>query len=180
MTNIKGWFDYSEFYDFIVDQFDNAVFVEVGTWKGQSIKYLAEKVKAKNKNIIIYGVDTFEGTPGEHDEDDNVKNGTLLQAYLDNIKSVSKNIKTIKGLSEFASQEFENESLDFVFIDADHQYESVKKDIELWLPKIKIGGIISGHDYAFGGYCGVIPAVNEKFKDVSRMCSSVWYYKKIQ
>lgn len=178
MTNIDGWFDYADFYKYIVDQFDNAIFVEVGTWKGKSIKYLAEQVKARNKNILIYGVDTFEGTKGEHDDDIDVKNKTLLNAYLKNIEPVQEYIETIRGYSEDASRMFEDESLDFVFIDADHHYESVKKDIELWYPKIKVGGIISGHDYAYGGDCGVIPAVDEKFSSINRMCATVWYVKK--
>jgi predicted O-methyltransferase YrrM len=37
--------------------------------------------------------------------------------------------------------------LDFVFIDADHSYEGCKADIEAWFPKVKPGGLLSGHDY---------------------------------
>jgi predicted O-methyltransferase YrrM len=42
---------------------------------------------------------------------------------------------------------FEDESIDFLFIDADHSFEAVKKDLKLWYPKVKTGGIIAGHDY---------------------------------
>lgn len=53
-------------------------------------------------------------------------------------------------------------SLDFCFIDSNHTYESVREDIELWLPKVRKGGLISGHDYG-GRYRGVSEAVDERF-----------------
>lgn len=52
--------------------------------------------------------------------------------------------------------------LDFVFIDAEHTYEAVRSDIALWLPHIKPGGFIAGHDYN-RATPGVIRAVNEAF-----------------
>ena len=69
----------------------------------------------------------------------------------------------IKLPSVQAADKFAEESLDFVFIDANHSYEAVKEDIEAWTPKVKPGGIVSGHDYYLtrhGNY-GVIEAVNE-------------------
>jgi len=46
-----------------------------------------------------------------------------------------------------ASKDFKNNSLDFVYIDGDHSYEMVKKDILSWTPKVKKGGLVIGHDY---------------------------------
>ena len=46
-----------------------------------------------------------------------------------------------------AAKRFEAESVDFVYIDANHSYAFVKEDIQAWLPKVKKGGIIGGHDY---------------------------------
>jgi hypothetical protein len=56
-----------------------------------------------------------------------------------------------------------DESLDFVFIDADHKYTSVCDDIREWSKKVRIGGIVSGHDYYItrGQNMGVINAVDE-------------------
>jgi predicted O-methyltransferase YrrM len=58
---------------------------------------------------------------------------------------------------------FENNFFDAVYIDADHTYESVSREIKTWLPKVKIGGFICGHDYIErpGFNFGVIKAVNE-------------------
>ena len=75
-----------------------------------------------------------------------------------------------------AAVNFADESIDFVFIDADHSYESVKKDIEAWLPKIRKNGIISGHDYGNGNPSEVKQAVDEKF-DNFQLNGSCWYLK---
>ena len=60
-----------------------------------------------------------------------------------------------------------DESLDFVFIDANHLYDFVAEDIKVWTPKVKKGGIVSGHDYyeSKTGNLGVILAVNEYVKE---------------
>lgn len=180
MKNSPGWFDFADFYDFIVGKFDCGVFVEIGTWKGQSITYLASKIKQQNKKVTIFGIDTFLGTPGEHDDDIDVINATLYETYLKNIAPHTDIIKTVIGDSHQVYESFEDESIDFLFIDGDHHYESVKTDLTNWFPKIRSGGIISGHDYTEAGECGVIPAVNEFFfPAVSRMGSSVWYYEKL-
>ncbi len=175
MKDTPGWFDFADFYDFIANHFNEGIFVEIGVWKGLSIKYLAEKVK--NKPIKIYGIDTFKGTPGEHDDDIDVINNNLFAKFLKNVEGTG--IEAISGRSDEVHILFQNKSIDFLFIDADHHYESVKTDLYNWMPKIKKGGIISGHDYAVGGECGVIPAVNEFFGQIKRMSSSVWYYENI-
>ena len=58
--------------------------------------------------------------------------------------------------------QFEDGSLDFIFIDASHQYPDVLKDIKLWSKKVKIGGYITGHDIDMDG---VRQAVTESFED---------------
>ena len=60
-----------------------------------------------------------------------------------------------------ASKAFAPESLDFVFIDGDHSYEGCALDIKLWWPKLKPGGLLSGHDYVDEKNYGVQRAVNE-------------------
>ena len=53
--------------------------------------------------------------------------------------------------SEQAAPAMPDETLDFCYIDADHRYEAVKRDIEMWLPKVRPGGLICGHDYVNDG-----------------------------
>ena len=84
----------------------------------------------------------------------------MYETFLENIKPASEYIIPIRLRSDQAVHHFKDESLDFVFIDANHEYEEVKKDIELWYPKVKKGGIFAGHDYS-DTWQGVVKAVNE-------------------
>ena len=71
----------------------------------------------------------------------------------------------------------EDRSLDLLFIDALHDYESVRDDISYWQPKVKHGGIICGHDYENRRFPGVKQAVHEVFDVVEsapvKMCG-IW------
>ena len=85
------------------------------------------------------------------------------------LKKYGDKVEFIRKLSENATEHIEDGSLDFMYIDGNHQYEFVKKDIELYYPKVKKGGIIGGDDYTSSpeteteGF-GVFKAVNEFFK----------------
>jgi hypothetical protein len=77
----------------------------------------------------------------------------LLSDFIDKIT-------WIIDFSENEASNIENESLDFVYIDGNHRFEYVQKDIELYYPKIKYGGWLSGHDFK-NGEPGVKQAVIE-------------------
>ena len=80
------------------------------------------------------------------------------------------NVKIIKKYSVEAAQDIADESLDFVYIDAAHDYENVLKDLEAWTPKVRIGGIVSGDDFYQGnsGGMGVMGAVTDFANDIRR------------
>jgi hypothetical protein len=74
----------------------------------------------------------------------------MEQAYqrtLGNIEPYRARVKIHRLLSIVAVSQFSDNSLDFVYIDADHCYESAKKDIAVWSEKVRPGGVICGHDY---------------------------------
>jgi predicted O-methyltransferase YrrM len=133
------------------DRFQSgSIFVELGSWKGKSIIYLTVETLLQGKDIKIFSVDTWE-----------IGNDTW-EIFNKNIKPIKDSINIIKKTTFDASQDFEDGSIDFLFIDADHSYEGVKSDLERWYPKVKSGGIISGHDYFHTDF-GVRKAVDEFF-----------------
>lgn len=84
---------------------------------------------------------------------------TLYQMACDNLEGF-QNVNIIRKSSLEAVKLFQNNSLDFVYVDANHQYEFVKADIIAWYPKVRKGGVLSGHDYC-DIWSGVKQAVNE-------------------
>lgn len=144
---IEGSFSFQPFYERMVMRFNNATFVEIGAWQGQSIMYLAERVKELNKNIKLYTIDPFVVGEQQNDGVLHKAGEDFYEAYLSHIEPLKDYITTIRGSSHDVYTQFEDESIDFLFIDGDHSTEAVYKDLTLWYPKVKTGGIISGHDY---------------------------------
>ena len=152
---IEGWFNYERVYeDFSNFLRDDDIFVEIGVWKGASICFLGERLRAKNKKPKIFAVDTFKGSSNEKIHTEKIKEagGSNLPIFNENLKDLKLEylITPIEKTSIEASQLFDDNSLAGVFIDANHTYEEVKKDLGAWYPKIKKGGWITGHDYING------------------------------
>jgi len=147
----ENWFGYEELYKKFIDTAkDGDVIVEVGVWKGKSISYLGVEAINSGKDITIYAVDTWLGSNViEHNTDPYVKSGTLYDLFLENIKDLTSVIKPMRMPSLEAVNHFEDNSLHAVYIDADHRYEEVRKDIQAWYPKVKTGGFVSGHDCSY-------------------------------
>jgi predicted O-methyltransferase YrrM len=89
-------------------------------------------------------------------------------------------VTKLKMKSFDASRLFELDSLDFVYIDGNHQYEFIKSDLENYYPRVKKGGIISGHDYEWKGTPDVKKAVDEFFKKppLKKYADHSWLYIK--
>lgn len=122
--------------------------VEIGCWVGDTtIGYLETVAKNSGKVAVV---DTFCGNPtasGEHEYNPTAAD-EVYEEFCSNIKkSGFFDIVTIwKMDSIVASRMFDDCSIDICFIDADHRYEHVLGDIKSYLPKIKLGGVLSGHD----------------------------------
>ena len=158
----EEWFTYPELYTYMVNKFPtDSHFVEVGTWKGMSAAYMAVEIINSGKNIKFDCIDTWDFVPSQTEIPLHMFDN-LYEIFLQNIKTVKHQINPIKALSWDGAEFYKDNSLDFVFIDAAHDYEYVKKDINAWFPKVKKGGVIAGHDYT---WCAdVQKAVNEFFK----------------
>jgi hypothetical protein len=143
---IQGWGDFKKIYrQQVKDAQDGAHFVEVGAWLGKSTACMAVEIINSDKKIQFDVIDTWKGSK-EHKKFAVVKKDTLYKDFLKNMKPVKKQINPIRTTSIEASKLYEDESLDFVFIDASHEYKHVKEDIKHWLPKVKKGGTFGGDD----------------------------------
>ena len=175
----EDWFTYPDLYSSMVNKHLNngGHFVEVGSWKGRSASFMAVEIyNSKCKDIIKFDcVDTWKGSI-EHQDMDIIKEDSLYKTFLENIQPVIDIINPIRKTSLEASQMYEDNTLDFVFLDASHEYNDVIDDIKTWLPKIKNNGILAGHDY---GRDDVNKAVNDYFKNQKFMVSEdCWIYEK--
>jgi Methyltransferase domain len=182
---IEGWFDFEDIYrQAVADAGDGARMVEIGSWLGRSTAFLAVEIRRSGKRISLSCVDTFRGTPGEtiHNAVVRKHGGNVRQAFELAMQrgGVADLVEVIESESCAAAARFEDQSLDFVFIDADHSYEAVRRDIAAWAPKVKPGGVLAGHDHT-EQFPGVVRAVTEAFSryDAERsICGRSWWYRK--
>lgn len=124
--------------------------VEIGIYKGDSSVVFLEQCS------YMYFVDPCV----EYAENPDKDWFTVEDRYLERLKSYAGRFTFIKDFSTAAAIKIPQ--VDFVFIDANHEYKYVKEDIEIYWLKIKPGGFMCGHDYT-GGHPGVTQAVDEFF-----------------
>ena len=170
--DIGGWFCFDNIYREVVRRYPSGShFVEIGSWLGKSASYMAVEILNSKKDIKFDCVDTWEYWDDQGET--HLAFGNLYSHFLNNIKPVEDVINPIKLLSVEAAELYENESLDFIFLDASHDYESVKEDLNVWYPKLKKTGIIAGHDYT--SHPGVKKAVDEFFAQDIETESAIVY-----
>jgi hypothetical protein len=125
--------------------YPNGVGAEIGVLRGEYSKLILERWH----NGTLYLIDTWRHISSYID-----MNGQDDQYHYDCMVKVCENIKPwqhrthmIRMDSSLSANLFPDEYFDFVYIDADHSYEGVVKDIEAWWPKVKKGGLFCGDDY---------------------------------
>ena len=93
------------------------------------------------------------------------------------VERFSDRVEFIKAPSHEAASKVSDDSLDLVFIDAQHTYEHVKEDIHVWAPKLKDGGIMGGHDLYDASFPGVRQAVEETGLEYEADAGHTWWFK---
>lgn len=136
-----------------INQYKNIV--EVGVRDGRTTFYLLDNCEC---------IETYYAIDSE-----------ISLFYTEEIKTKYKDrLIPIQGLSQNVAKNIPNDSVDLVFIDANHSYQYVKNDIIDYKPKIKSGGLLSGHDI---DYPGVNRAVTEMFDYYDVGPNFVWFLK---
>lgn len=195
-----------ELIKYIGLDFPNGKGVEVGTFKGEFSKDVLEVWGG-----TLFMVDVWSPLGGEYNDlsnHGNYEQGLIYGEVIKNTRGYENRSVMVRASSELASTMFADESLDFVYIDANHAYDFVVQDIKLWYPKVKKGGYLCGHDYidmnwngdpnfapngkdkfiwsgdTFFGVFGVNPAVDEFCQQnsyepyVSNEWCGSWWFKK--
>jgi len=144
------------------------VAIEIGTWRGDFASVMCDKLRP-NKFYAIDPFMLYEGYTDKPNENEfaNQRNLDMLAdrtAWRVNSMLPEGRSVMLREMSSKAIQSFEDNSLDVVYIDADHKYEPVLADIRAWYAKVKPGGILCGDDYIDGSHIekfGVIQAVKD-------------------
>jgi predicted O-methyltransferase YrrM len=136
---------------YLIEKNNFKTMAEVGVKFGRTTFFLLDN----SPDLVIYSIDT-----------------DISMFYNNEVKEKYKDrLIPIQGFSYDVANQLLDNSMDLIFIDADHSYNSVKKDILEYTPKLKDHGILAGHDI---DYPGVNKAVNELIKEFDVGPNNVW------
>jgi predicted O-methyltransferase YrrM len=152
---------------------------EIGAYHGKTTRYLLQNCP----KLRLYAVDKWEKiTPDPDGRKIGCENWDPVvgkRRFDRAVRDFSKRLIVLRGDSVEMASQVPDESLDFVFIDADHRYEAVKADIIAWVPKLKEEGVICGHDINHPKTPGVYQAVKELIPDFKEAgVDHVWFARK--
>jgi len=144
---ITPYYDRLDFLEKIKG-FDIKNSCEVGVLRGD---YSCEILKRIPSIQTHYAIDSWAPQLNYNDSSSNTEDGHIndLRCATENLQPFIQQgrVKILKGLSIDMCEQIEDDSLDFIYIDARHDYIGVLSDIKSYWPKLKSGGILSGHDY---------------------------------
>jgi GT2 family glycosyltransferase len=156
---------------------DGGRILEIGVWQGKSLCTLHDIII--RKKLKVYAIDTFAGSDNEPDMIASAKSMDLLSVFKNNLErfGIESTIYRDRSDNKELINFFADNTFDLIFIDADHSYEGVTKDIQNWMPKTK--RFIGGHDYGLTGpiHEGVTRAVKEQVKRFT-VVGTVWQHDK--
>jgi hypothetical protein len=181
---IEGWFQWRSAQEEAAVWFpEGSCFVEVGTYLGRSLCSLGEVVEQSGKTFTVIGIDTCRGSGPEgyrqkdyHGAIVAQNGGTFAGILHKNVIDCGygEAISLIIASSGAVSRLFGDASIDWVHLDARHDYASVTADIRAWLPKIKPGGWLSGDDYDEIKWPEVIKAVGDLLPGAKAWSTQQW------
>ncbi len=139
----------------------NAIVAEIGVAEGQ----FSNSILSLTDPIKLYLIDCWEEQSFSIYPE--YRPQPTQDGYYELVKQKfgrDSRVEIIKEYSDKAAKVFPDNYFDWIYIDGNHVYEAIKADLESWLPKVKDGGIIAGHDYVVRKDFGIVSAVNEFVK----------------
>lgn len=161
------------------------VIVELGSWTGKSALAMAAGVEPGHE-YTLYCVDHWQGTGTDRMRlvAQQAGSDSVFETFMQNTAH-NRKIVPLRGHTQDIAKQWlalsasrmagvYHGSIDFLFIDAGHTYEECKADIEAWMPFVRPGGVICGHDFNYQ-WPGVVQAVNEVFQGQKfQVGGSIW------
>lgn len=142
--NEHNWNPSYPYLSKLINEKNLKVGVELGVAAARHSEYIL-----LNTNVDkLWSIDRWEHVVG-YDDDMNLpqdKHDELYEYAKEKLKKFNERSEILRLDTAEASSRFLDKSLDFVYVDADHSYEGCKRDLLAWIPKIKSGGYITGHD----------------------------------
>ena len=153
--------------------------IEIGTCRGESTAYFLDKCP----NVeLLTTIDPYKGYQDWNGEITQETVDRFMEVAQKNLERFGERVVMLREESVNAADKFEDESVDFIFVDGDHSYDATLADCIRYYPKLKKGGIFCGHDYQT--IEGVRTAVDEyraKYKITSpinlSLNSAFFWYK---
>lgn len=154
--DIPGWFNFEGVYDLapVFLRNNKLKFLEIGSFLGKSTMYMYEILKSKNIDMDFNIIDTFTGPVTGKWKNQKLWDGFDIKPvedfyplFKENLGEAINEINVYRIPSIEAVNTFPDNYFDFVFIDGDHQFESVYSDISLYYPKVRTGGFFGGDDW---------------------------------
>jgi predicted O-methyltransferase YrrM len=150
--------------------------VEIGSFSGDSGLIFSEEFE--HLTSIDQWKSGYDNTNFDLASNFSLYDMAEVEKEFDKQVGYKDNVHKIKSSSVEASQKFDNETFDMVYIDALHTYEGLKSDIMAWFNKIKKGGYLAGHD-AFSKFPGVTKLIMEVFGEPDQTFSDTSYCYKV-
>ena len=118
---------------------------EIGVYTGNFSAHILDMWRGS----VLYSIDpwTHQGVKLDVSDVPQDEQNRIYSQAVENLRMFKNRSKILREYSVIASKQFKDESLDFVHIDARHDYRSFSADLSAWYPKVRIGGVVSGHDY---------------------------------
>jgi predicted O-methyltransferase YrrM len=187
MSKVDGWMDEPDLlwlFNTSLSLNKNATVVEIGSWKGRSacisLLGLQSNDKIENPASRFFCIDKWLGNTGDYEPGYDGAGIAAYNEFIFNLKNVCNTVPfIIRADSAKSACLFEDDSVDFVFIDANHVADDVERDVRSWLPKVKSDGILSGHDWAKDG--GEIPRALSRIMHTNTLNKtecSIWWARK--
>lgn len=173
----NAWSKGYKLFPKIINRFNLTVGVEVGVAFGGH----SEAILSTTKVTKLYGIDRYEHAESYNDPM-NLTQEEFDALYLlakDRLSKFGNRFELVRSASKEASRQIDRE-VDFVYLDGDHSYRGILEDLIVWTHKVKIGGVIGGHDYNSESFPGVTSAVNGWFKNeqINYEGSGCWWVRK--